>query len=193
MPHFMSNPSSVLADRVEHIVAEQAFTIKHRETLPGSSDGLRFIATQPERDICCLIELASHYDRNREECFSTWWNGTRHAVQTFSRQLPAVVKGIVIGFVTTHRLLQPDRVLLRSRLDIETRTLALELAPKTRVNFVAIDVASPPPNFGSPALARDLSETIRFILASPAMTGQVLILEDSCQDTPLNLPLNQSL
>jgi NAD(P)-dependent dehydrogenase (short-subunit alcohol dehydrogenase family) len=61
--------------------------------------------------------------------------------------------------------------LKQSRFHALTRSLALELAPMTRVNTISVQ--------GSSIDARMIADTVLFILATQALTGQMITLDET--------------
>jgi NAD(P)-dependent dehydrogenase (short-subunit alcohol dehydrogenase family) len=115
--------------------------------------------------------------------------------QIFARQLPEGREGNIINIVD-QRVLKPtpkffSYTVSKSALWTATRTLAQSLAPRIRVNAIG-----PGPTLASPRMdeaefakqsaltplgrgttPEEISATVMFILAQPAMTGQLLVLD----------------
>lgn len=115
--------------------------------------------------------------------------------QALARQVPAGVEGNVVNLIDQRVWrLTPDFVsytLAKSGLWTATRTLAQALAPRVRVNAIgpgpvlqsihqtpedfAAEVASTP--LGRGTTIAEIAAALRFILESPAMTGQMIALD----------------
>lgn len=116
-------------------------------------------------------------------------------IQCFAGQLPEDASGNVINLLdqrvwnlTPHFL---SYTLSKSGLWTLTRTLALALAPRIRVNAIGPGSVLPSARQSEEAFARqsaatplgrgarpeEISGAVRFILAAPAMTGQMIALD----------------
>ena len=154
--------------------------------------------------ITCLINNASVFENDSiETADRTSWD--RHMevnlrapftlMQRFAEQLPADTDGNIIN-VLDERVwnLTPHFVsytLSKSALWTLTQTLALALAPRIRVNGVGPGPTLPSPRQSAEQFARqeammplgrgttpqEIAEAVRFILAAPAMTGQMIALD----------------
>lgn len=116
-------------------------------------------------------------------------------IQAFADQLPSEATGAVVNMLD-QRVWNPtpyfiSYTLSKMGLWALTRTLALALAPRIRVNGIGPGPALPstrqstaqfehqcgimPLRHGTSP--REIAETVRFILASPSMTGQMIALD----------------
>jgi NAD(P)-dependent dehydrogenase (short-subunit alcohol dehydrogenase family) len=116
-------------------------------------------------------------------------------MQAFARQLPARAHGNVINLLdqrvynlTPHFL---SYTVSKMGLWTLTRTLALGLAPRIRVNAVGPGPALPSRRQTAAQFARqcarmplrrgttpeEIADAVRFVLATPAMTGQMIALD----------------
>ncbi|HEY4134696.1 MAG TPA: SDR family oxidoreductase [Alphaproteobacteria bacterium] len=115
--------------------------------------------------------------------------------QDFARQLPAAASGVIVNLLDERVLnLTPhftSYTLSKAGLWTLTQTLALALAPRIRVVGIGPGPVLPSPHqsdaqfiqqYSSMPLQRPSSPdeilgAVRFILATPSMTGQVLLLD----------------
>lgn len=115
--------------------------------------------------------------------------------QAFARQLPAECHGNVINLLDERVLnLTPhftSYTLSKAGLWTLTQTLALALAPRIRVNGIGPGPVLPSPRQTAAQFARqyeslplrrpvgleEIVAALRFILAVPSMTGQILLLD----------------
>lgn len=116
-------------------------------------------------------------------------------IQAFARQLPPEADGVVVNMLdqrvwrlTPHFI---SYTLSKSALWTLTRTLALALAPRIRVNGIGPGPVLPSPRQSEEQFARqwratplgrgstpeEICAALRFILASPAVTGQMIALD----------------
>jgi NAD(P)-dependent dehydrogenase (short-subunit alcohol dehydrogenase family) len=116
-------------------------------------------------------------------------------VQAFATQLPKDSRGVVVNMVDQRVLnLTPhftSYTLSKAGLWVLTQTLALALAPRIRVNAIGPGPTLPSPRQTSEQFSRqcaemplkqgtspeEIAEALRFILAAPAMTGQLITLD----------------
>jgi NAD(P)-dependent dehydrogenase (short-subunit alcohol dehydrogenase family) len=152
----------------------------------------------------CLINNASIFEGDSVETASRESWDLHMAVnlrapfvltQSFARNLPPDAEGNVINMIDQRVWnLTPDftsYTVSKAGLWTLTRTLALALAPRVRVNAIG-----PGPTLPSvrqteeqfirqyssmplrrPATPREIAQAVRFILATPAMTGQMIALD----------------
>jgi NAD(P)-dependent dehydrogenase (short-subunit alcohol dehydrogenase family) len=117
-------------------------------------------------------------------------------IQEFARALPADAEGVVVNLLDQRVWsLTPYFVsytVAKSALWTLTRTMALALAPRIRVNGIGPGPTLPSPRqteaqfrrqWESMPLKRatapeEIADAVRFILAAPAMTGQMIALDD---------------
>jgi NAD(P)-dependent dehydrogenase (short-subunit alcohol dehydrogenase family) len=115
--------------------------------------------------------------------------------QAFARQLPADWHGNIVNLLD-ERVWKPTPYFIsytvsKMGLWALTQTLALALAPRIRVNGIGPGPALPsarqtPEQFAAQAAAmplrhgttpQEIADAVRFILAAPAMTGQMIALD----------------
>ena len=112
-------------------------------------------------------------------------------MQEFARRLPAAAGGVVVNILdrrvvslTAHHV---SYTVAASGLATLTRTLALALAPRIRVNGIRPGLPLAGPRFAASGFTRDpppagtatpgeSARALRFILDTPAMTGEILAL-----------------
>jgi NAD(P)-dependent dehydrogenase (short-subunit alcohol dehydrogenase family) len=116
-------------------------------------------------------------------------------IQRFAQQLPQVDGGVVINLLD-ERVWCPtpyfvSYTLTKAGLWTLTRTMALALAPRIRVNGIGPGPTLPSPRQSPEQFARqcdtlplrrgtspaEIAAALRFILAAPAMTGQMIALD----------------
>lgn len=152
----------------------------------------------------CLVNNAAVFQRDSIETMSRRsWQGNLEVnlwaplalIQDFALQLTEGAEGNVINLIdqrvwnlTPHFL---SYTVSKSALWTLTRTLALSLAPRIRVNAVGPGPALPSARQGEARFAQQTASTplgrgttpgeicdaIRFILAAPALTGQMITLD----------------
>lgn len=116
-------------------------------------------------------------------------------IQAFAAQLPPDCQGAVVNLLDQRVWnLTPyftTYTLSKAGLWILTQTLALSLAPRIRVNAIGPGPTLPSPRQTAEQFARqcdamplqrgtapeEICEAVRFILAAPAMTGQMIALD----------------
>jgi len=115
--------------------------------------------------------------------------------QAFARQLPPEAEGVVVNMLD-QRVWRPgphfvSYTLSKAGLWTLTRTLALALAPRIRVNAIGPGPVLPSPRQSEEQFARqwratplgrgstpeEICAALRFIIAAPAMTGQMIALD----------------
>jgi len=154
--------------------------------------------------LTCLVNNASVFERDAADTVTreSW---DRHLdtnlrapfvlIQQFAHALPDGAQGAVINLIDERVWnLTPHFVsytLSKAGLWTLTRTLALALAPRIRVNAVGPGPALPSPRqtdeqfaaqsastpLGRGTTPEEISDAVRFILAAPAMTGQMIALD----------------
>lgn len=115
--------------------------------------------------------------------------------QAFARQLPADCHGNVVNLLDQRVLnLTPhftSYTLSKAGLWTLTQTLALALAPRIRVNGIGPGPVLPSPRQSQaqfigqyetlplqhPVALEDIVAAVRFILAAPSLTGQIILLD----------------
>jgi NAD(P)-dependent dehydrogenase (short-subunit alcohol dehydrogenase family) len=115
--------------------------------------------------------------------------------QEFARRLPADKHGCLVNILDERVWsLTPyffSYTLSKSALWTMTQTLALELAPRIRVNGIGPGPTLPSPRqteeqfrrqaslmpLGRGTTPEEIADTVKFILAAPAMTGQMIALD----------------
>jgi NAD(P)-dependent dehydrogenase (short-subunit alcohol dehydrogenase family) len=115
--------------------------------------------------------------------------------QAFARQLPAEAEGNIVNMLD-ERVWKPTPYFLsytvsKMGLWTLTRTLALALAPRIRVNGIGPGPTLPSPRqtaeqfaqqsatvpLGHGTTPAEICDAVRFILGAPAMTGQMIALD----------------
>jgi NAD(P)-dependent dehydrogenase (short-subunit alcohol dehydrogenase family) len=152
----------------------------------------------------CLVNNASVFDGDTVETATREsWDAHIETnlrapfvlIQSFSRELPEGVKGNIVN-VLDERVwnLTPYFVsytVSKAGLWALTRTMALALAPRIRVNAVGPGPTLPSPRqskaeferqcrrmpLGRGTTPEEIGAAVRFILDSPAMTGQMIALD----------------
>ena len=143
-----------------------------------------------ERDEALSVTRAS-WDRHIE----TNLRAPFVLMQLFARQLPADCAGAIVNILDERVWnLTPHFVsytLSKAGLWTLTRTMALALAPRIRVNGIGPGPTLPSPRqsdeqfrrqwtampLGRGTTPEEIAEAARFILGSPAMTGQMIALD----------------
>ncbi len=154
--------------------------------------------------IHCLVNNASHFERDDvatadraswDAHMETNLRAPLVLAQAFAEQLPAGAAGNIVNILDQRVWnLTPfflSYTLSKSALWTLTRTLALALAPRIRVNGVgpgptlqsalqseaefAAQCAAMP--LGHGATPEEISAAVRYILEAPAMTGQMIALD----------------
>jgi len=152
----------------------------------------------------CLVNNAAVFERD-EALEATRASWDRHIesnlrapfvlMQDFARQLPADRTGAIINLLdervwnlTPHFI---SYTLSKAGLWTLTRTMALALAPRIRVNGIGPGPTLPSPRQSAAQFRRQCAATplqrgttpeeiaaaVRFILAAPALTGQMIALD----------------
>ena len=152
----------------------------------------------------CLVNNASVFERD-EALDVTRASWDRHIetnlrapfvlMQEFARQLPADRAGAIVNLLDERVLnLTPHFVsytLSKSGLWTLTRTMALALAPRIRVNGIGPGPTLPSPRQSAEQFRRqsaamplrrgttpeEIAAAVRFVLGAPALTGQVIALD----------------
>jgi NAD(P)-dependent dehydrogenase (short-subunit alcohol dehydrogenase family) len=182
--------------RAEAVAADLAHEAEVKTLLPRAVEALGPIG--------CLVNNASTFENDTVET-ATRESWDQHLepnlrapfvlTQDFARLLPAGRNGVVVNLLDERVWnLTPyflSYTVSKSALWTLTRTLALALAPRIRVNGIG-----PGPTLPSPRQSREqferqcrlmplqrgtspeeIAAAVRFILAAPAMTGQMIALD----------------
>jgi NAD(P)-dependent dehydrogenase (short-subunit alcohol dehydrogenase family) len=172
-----------------------------RET---DTEGLVSAASRALGPIGCLVNNASVFESDAA-LTATRESWDRHIetnlrapfvlMQHFARALPSQCGGAIVNILDERVWkLTPHFVsytLSKAGLWTLTRTMALALAPRIRVNGIGPGPVLPSPRQSEEAFARqwaamplgrgatpeEIGAAVRFILAAPAMTGQMLALD----------------
>ncbi len=154
--------------------------------------------------LTCLVNNASNFEMDKVDT-ATRESWDRHIEtnlraplvlsQAFARQLPEGAEGNIVNLLDQRVWkLTPyflSYTVAKSGLWTLTRTLALALAPRIRVNGIGPGPTLPserqsPDQFKQQQLAvplkhgatpEEIAATLRFILATPSMTGQMIALD----------------
>ena len=154
--------------------------------------------------LTCLVNNASVFENDRAEDFTRASMDSHLAVnllapalltQAFARQLPKTIHGNVINILDQRVWRLTPRfvsyTLSKSALWTLTQTLAMGLAPRVRVNGIGpgptlANEMQDAAQFARQAAATilgvgpgldEITAAVRFILASPSMTGQMIALD----------------
>lgn len=154
--------------------------------------------------IGCLVNNASVFESDTVAT-ATWESWDSHLttnlrapfvlMQAFARALPQEAEGAIVNLLDERVWnLTPyflSYTLSKSALWTLTRTLALALAPRIRVNGIGPGPTLPSPRQSDAEFTRqweamplkrgttpeEIAETVRFILAAPSLTGQMIALD----------------
>lgn len=171
---------------------------------PGTARAIVREATQALGTISILVNSASGFPEDSIEDISVdRWRSTANLTlgsplfltQAFADALPVDERGAVVN-VTDIKTERPYRrhlsyLLAKGGVDTLTKATALALAPRIRVNAVALGVILPPPGEGEAyveALATDLplrrvggadvvAETVVFLARNDFITGEIIRLD----------------
>lgn len=154
--------------------------------------------------LACLVNNASLFEMDKADTATrASWDAHMETnlraplvlSQTFARQLPAEAAGTIVNMldqrvwnVTPYFL---SYTVAKSGLWTLTRTLALALAPRIRVNGIGPGPTLPSPRqtpeqfaqqcaampLGRGTTLAEICAALRFILGAPAMTGQMIALD----------------
>jgi NAD(P)-dependent dehydrogenase (short-subunit alcohol dehydrogenase family) len=170
----------------------------------AQTGGLIASATAALGPLGCLVNNASIFEHD-EALSVTRESWDRHLAvnlrapfvlaQEFARALPAERRGCIVNIVdervwnlTPHFF---SYTLSKAGLWTLTQTLALALAPRIRVNAIGPGPTLPSPRqsdaqfrrqaeampLGHGATPEEIADAVNFILAAPAMTGQMIALD----------------
>jgi NAD(P)-dependent dehydrogenase (short-subunit alcohol dehydrogenase family) len=171
---------------------------------PQAVDALVPQAVRQVGPLGCLINNASIFERDDiETATQASWDSHMainlrapfFLAQAFSRQLPAGHSGAIINVIdervwhlTPHFA---SYTVSKAGLWTLTQTLAMALAPRIRVNAIGPGPTLPSPRqtqaqfeaqsrampLGRGTTPAEICDAVRFILAAPAMTGQMIALD----------------
>jgi NAD(P)-dependent dehydrogenase (short-subunit alcohol dehydrogenase family) len=203
--HHHSNREAAAA-LVAEIAAMGAHAVALRADLAreGEAQGLVAAATQAVGPIGCLVNNASVFERD-EALTVTRESWDRHIdtnlrapfvlMQTFARLLPPDRAGAIVNILDERVWsLTPHFVsysLSKAGLWALTQSMALAFAPRIRVNGIGPGPTLPSPRQSADQFRRqseamplgrgtspeEIAAAVRFILAAPAMTGQMIALD----------------
>ncbi len=154
--------------------------------------------------LACLVNNASVFEMDTIETVTraTWEAHVETNLwaplvlsQAFARQLPDGIEGNIVNLLD-QRVWKPTPYFLsytvaKTALWTLTRALALALAPRIRVNGIGPGPTLPSPRqseeqfrrqwatmpLGRGTTPEEICRTVRFLLASPAVTGQMIALD----------------
>jgi NAD(P)-dependent dehydrogenase (short-subunit alcohol dehydrogenase family) len=162
------------------------------------------IATKALGPVTCLVNNASLFERDEaltvtreswDAHFETNLRAPFVLMQEFARQLPADANGAIVNILDERVWnLTPHFVsytLTKSGLWTLTQVMAMALAPRIRVNGIGPGPTLPSPRQSDEQFAKqqasvplqrgatpeEIAAAVRFILASSAMTGQMIALD----------------
>ncbi len=171
--------------------AETATLVGRAAEALGGPLGLLVNNASVFEDDAALTATRESWDRHME----TNLRAPFVLTQAFARQLPEGAEGVVVNMLD-QRVWNPTPFFVSytvSKIALEglTRTLALALAPRIRVNGIGPGPTLPSRRQTPAQFARQIAETplgrgpgldeicraVRFILDSPALTGQMIALD----------------
>jgi NAD(P)-dependent dehydrogenase (short-subunit alcohol dehydrogenase family) len=162
------------------------------------------LAVEALGPLTCLVNNASLFEMDRVETVTraSWdahidinLRAPLVLSQAFARQLPADASGVIVNMLDQRVWnLTPyflSYTVAKMGLWTLTRTLALALAPRVRVNGIGPGPTLPSPRQTAEQFAQqcramplrrgttlaEICSTVRFILDTPAMTGQMIALD----------------
>ena len=177
-----------------------------RADLAGEAEALALLPQVRERlgTVGCLINNASEFERDEigdmtraswDTHLETNLRAPAVLMQAMARQLPAGRNGAIVNLLD-QRVLNPtphfvSYTVSKAALWTLTRTMAMALAPRIRVNAIGPGPTLPSKrqsqaDFDSQigrlplrcaGTPQDIAAAIRFILAMPSMTGQMIALD----------------
>lgn len=191
---------------VAEIEATGGQAIPVKANLADETDTAQLVsdATDAIGPLTCLINNAARFERDTansvtRESWDLHMETNLRApfvlIQAFARGLPDKSQGAVINVVdervwnlTPHFI---SYTLSKAGLWTLTQTLALALAPRIRVNAIGPGPTLPSPRQTEAQFARqsastplqrgttpeEICQAVRFILAAPALTGQMIALD----------------
>jgi len=168
---------------------------------PGSASGIVADAEASLGPISILVNSASGFPEDSiDDVTPEGWRASQDLtlgsplflIQAFARALPPDEHGAIVN-ITDVKTQRPYRkhlsyMLAKGGIDTLTRAAAVDLAPRIRVNAVALGVILPPPGEGegyAMALAADLplqrvggtdvvAETVVFLASNDFITGEII-------------------
>jgi NAD(P)-dependent dehydrogenase (short-subunit alcohol dehydrogenase family) len=170
----------------------------------GMAEELVEQAAKPFGPLTCLINNASRFEPDEvgsitEASFDDHLRTNLRApvllAQAFARRLPSGARGNIVNIVDQRVWKLNPRffsyTVSKAALWTVTQTLAQALAPRIRVNAIGPGPALPNRRMNEAEFAKqsrltllergtspeEISAALRFILASPAMTGQMIVLD----------------
>lgn len=201
--HSSQEKAEILAQDCRNLGTE-ALTFSANLADPVQAVTLIHKASQELGPLCCLVNNAAHFiNDNLENLTIESWQA-HFAVNTeaplllsqaFYRQLPEGIKGNIINILDYAIFNLPDRFLSytvsKASLWTLTQMLARGLAPFIRVNAIAPGPTLKHPRQSEerfaesylqaplerPTNPEEICQAIDFLLHSPSMTGQCLILD----------------
>jgi len=191
---------------VEEMIADGARAVAVRADLSREDEAAALVAAATEAlgPLTCLVNNASRFERDciestTREVWDLHMETNLRAPfllsQAFARQLPDDATGNIVNILdqrvwnlTPHFL---SYTVSKSALWTLTRTLALALAPRIRVNAIGPGPTLPSPRQSASQFDRqrrqtplnrgatpaEIAQAVQFLLAAPAMTGQMLALD----------------
>ncbi len=182
----------------------RAVAIKADLGREAQAAGLVSRAARAVGPLTCLINNASVFERDEADS-TTRASWDRHMeinlrapfvlMQHFARQLPRGRQGNVVNLIDQRVWsLTPHFVsytVSKAGLWTLTQTMALALAPRIRVNGIGPGPTLPSPRQSAAQFRRqcaamplgrgttpaEIADAVRFVLAAPAMTGQMIALD----------------
>lgn len=177
-----------------------------RADLAREADSQKLVAQAADAvgPLTCLINNASLFERDEAlDVTRPSWDAHMETnlrapfvlIQDLARQLPEGASGVVVNILDqrVHNLTPHfiSYTLSKAGLWVLTQTLALALAPRIRVNAVGPGPVLPSKRqtaaqfsrqtentpLGRGASPEEICAAVRFILAAPAMTGQMITLD----------------
>lgn len=201
--HNSAAEASTLADEITRL-GRRATTLKADLASEAETATLVPRAIAALGPLSCLINNASLFEMDRIDTMTREsWDAHIETnlraplllSQAFARQLPAESHGAIINMLDQRVWnLTPfflSYTVAKSGLWTLTRTLALALAPRIRVNGIGPGPTLPSPRqtpeqferqcrsmpLGRGTTPEEICAAVRFILESPAMTGQMIALD----------------
>ena len=191
---------------VDEIRAHGGRAVALRADLSHEKEASRLVARAAEAlgPLTCLVNNAARFKTDTVNS-ATWESWDTHMkvnlrapfvlIQAFAAQLPDGAAGNVINLIDQRVWnLTPDftsYTVSKAGLWTLTRTLALALAPRIRVNAVGpgptlpsrrqtqaqFDAQCVQTPLGRSTTPEEITDAVRFILGAPALTGQMIALD----------------